>query len=339
MDAPILIDLDHFDTEKRKAAWHQAVPSLFPGVTVDEFRGEPTVGAVRGKTFGSARLWEIDSGPVNIRYSPRQASPKNLQAFSVMLQLSGETDASQNGRACELTQGDFCLIDGSSPFRLSVEAGRSKILVVQLPRQNVLNRHPHFQRMTATRISSNEEGGVRLLRNTLMSIREVAPYLCDAQQWNTLSLLVDSLSLLAPPGEGAGSVEWRVRRALGFMNTRLGDSLLTADDVAAEQGISRRQLDRIFKKMLGATVTTQLWERRLQHAASLLRDRDPESRLTVTQAALASGFQDPSHFSRAFRRRFGVQPSKWRAIAAESDVGADVSAPRDVQLSQSGYPT
>lgn len=327
-DEPILIDLDRIDTGCRKAAWYQAVPMLFPGVTVDDFRGEPPIGAVKGNAFGSARFWEIDSGPVNIRYSPRHASAKNLQAFSLMLQLSGETDASQHGRACGLEPGDLCLIDGSSPFKLSVQSGHSKIFFIQLPRLNVLNRHPHFQRMTATRISSNEEGGARLLRNTLMSIREVAPYLCNAQQWSTLSLLVQSLSLLAPRGERVGSIEWRVRRALEFMETRLADPVLTADDVAAEQGISRRHLDRIFKKELGVTVATQLWERRLQHAAGLLRARDADSRMTVTQVAIASGFQDASHFSRAFRRRFGMQPRRWHVFAAESEIPQDVTAER-----------
>lgn len=320
MDAPILIDLDHIETRNRKAAWYEAVPALFPGLTVDEFRGEPTVGAVKGNAFGSARFWEIDSGPVDVGYSPRHASRKNLQAFSLMLQLAGETAASQSGRACGLGPGDFCLIDGDSPFRLSVPAGRSKFLVVQLPRSNVLNRNPHFQRMTATRIPSNEEGGARLLRSTLMSIREVAPSLSEAQQWSTQSLLLHSLSLLAAPDERAGSVQWRVRRALDFIETRLTDPLLTADDVALAQSISRRQLDRIFKKALGVTVAARLWERRLQHAAALLRaGRDSEARMTVTQVALASGFQDASHFSRTFRRRFGTPPSRWHAIADESE--------------------
>ncbi len=327
MNTPILIDLDHIDTKNRRAAWYQAVPTLFPGITVDEFRGEPAVGAVKGNAFGSARFWEIDSGPVNVGYSPHQASPKNLQAFSLMLQLSGETAASQHGRVCGLRPGDFCLIDGDSPFRLSVQDGRSKILVVQLPRSNVLNRHPHLQRLTATRISSNEEGSARVLRDTLLSIREVAHHLCNAQQWNTQSLLLHSLSLLTAPGEKVGSLEWRVRRALGFMETRLADPLLTAEDVALEQSISRRQLDRIFRKELGVTVAAQLWERRLQHAASLLRARDSGSRLTVTQVALASGFQDASHFSRAFRRRFGTQPSKWHESELALDIRAELPHP------------
>lgn len=326
MDTPILIDLGRIDARNRKTTWCRAVPTLFPGFTIDDFRDEPAVGVVRGSAFGGARFWEIASGPVNVGYSPHQASSTSLQAFSLMLQLSGETNASQNGRTCSLTPGDFCLIDNDSPFRLVVRAGFSKILVVHLPRSNVLNRHPQLQRMTATKISSNEEGGARVLRDTLKSILAAAPYLCETQQWNAVALLLQSLSLLTASGEQASSSEWRVRRALGVIETRLSDPFLTAEDVAHEQSLSRRQLDRIFKKELGVTVATQIWERRLQYAASLLCSRT--SRRSVTEIALASGFQDVSHFSRAFRQRFGMQPSKWHAISTDPELTTGVRIQR-----------
>lgn len=49
-------------------------------------------------------------------------------------------------------------------------------------------------------------------------------------------------------------------------------------------------------------------EMRLCTAASLLR----ETSLPLIEVALASGFQDVSHFHRFFRRRFGYTPAQYR---------------------------
>jgi len=51
-----------------------------------------------------------------------------------------------------------------------------------------------------------------------------------------------------------------------------------------------------------------LLRRRLEHSAALLRT----SLLNVTEAAFESGFENMSHFSRAFKARFGVPPVAYR---------------------------
>jgi AraC-like DNA-binding protein len=52
-------------------------------------------------------------------------------------------------------------------------------------------------------------------------------------------------------------------------------------------------------------------EQRLARSAREL-SRAQSAHLTVTQIAFASGFADAAHFSRAFRRRYGVSPRDYR---------------------------
>jgi AraC-like DNA-binding protein len=51
-----------------------------------------------------------------------------------------------------------------------------------------------------------------------------------------------------------------------------------------------------------------LLRRRLDHSANLLRSTP----MNVTEAALESGFEDVSHFSRVFKERFGIPPLAYR---------------------------
>ncbi len=65
---------------------------------------------------------------------------------------------------------------------------------------------------------------------------------------------------------------------------------------------------REFRAQLGVPPGQWLRERRLAHAAQLLRTTDRP----VTEIAFDCGFEDASHFTKAFRRRFGQSPSALR---------------------------
>ena len=66
---------------------------------------------------------------------------------------------------------------------------------------------------------------------------------------------------------------------------------------------------RAFHHRYGTSPGKWLLERRLDCAASLLRN----SAMNVTEIMLECGFEDLSHFSRAFKEKFGGPPSTFRA--------------------------
>jgi transcriptional regulator GlxA family with amidase domain len=63
-----------------------------------------------------------------------------------------------------------------------------------------------------------------------------------------------------------------------------------------------------FKREFQAHFQTSPGQRRLDHSAHLLRTTP----MNVTEVAFESGFQDVSHFSRAFKERFGAPPVAYR---------------------------
>lgn len=72
------------------------------------------------------------------------------------------------------------------------------------------------------------------------------------------------------------------------------------------------------------TAARYILERRLQACAADLSS--PQHRLrTITEIAVRHGFGSSSHFSRAFRARFGMTPQQWR----RAGLALDDAAPAD----------
>jgi AraC-like DNA-binding protein len=115
-------------------------------------------------------------------------------------------------------------------------------------------------------------------------------------------------------GSGAGrGMGWRAQAALTFIDARLADAALSANDVAAAQGIGRRHLDEIMLRNTGHATSAQIWRRRLEKAAAELRSPRFAGK-TVAEIALDAGFKDAAHFARAFKQRYRSTPRTWRTL-------------------------
>ncbi len=98
-----------------------------------------------------------------------------------------------------------------------------------------------------------------------------------------------------------------------FIRESASDRELTPDSVARSFGISRRSLYNLFLAA-GDTPAAFIQSTRLVAASEQLRD-PRNGDLSVIDIARDCAFPDHSHFSRAFRLRFGASPSQWRAQA------------------------
>ena len=86
---------------------------------------------------------------------------------------------------------------------------------------------------------------------------------------------------------------------------------LTLATLAHSLAVSPRQLERAYDEIGLTTFAAHLRTVRLRNAAELLAHQP----LTVTDVARLVGYRQPSHFVKAFRRRFGVTPGAFRDAA------------------------
>ncbi|NOD35409.1 MULTISPECIES: GlxA family transcriptional regulator [unclassified Ruegeria] len=96
-------------------------------------------------------------------------------------------------------------------------------------------------------------------------------------------------------------------KAINIMQDSI-ETPISPSFIAEELGISTRQLERLFGKYLNTSPKKYFMELRLERAQKLLL----QTEASVTEIAIACGFENPGHFSRVFRSSFGVTPHAQR---------------------------
>lgn len=86
------------------------------------------------------------------------------------------------------------------------------------------------------------------------------------------------------------------------------DEPLTIDQIARETGGSVSAIQRHFKEHFGVTVFEFLRARRLEKA----RDALERTGATIAQAAYIAGYANPSNFTTAFKKAYGIAPKYHR---------------------------
>jgi transcriptional regulator GlxA family with amidase domain len=104
-----------------------------------------------------------------------------------------------------------------------------------------------------------------------------------------------------------GTLQPKLTEAVTLMEANIEEPL-TTDDIAQLVGISRRQLERLFKQYLDSLPSRYYLELRLKRARQLLIDTNH----SIVQVGLMCGFSSGSHFSTAFGQLFGNTPREER---------------------------
>ena len=115
--------------------------------------------------------------------------------------------------------------------------------------------------------------------------------------------------VVARTGHGAP----KLTEAVTLMEANLGEPLPT-DDIARLVGVSRRQLERLFKQHLDELPSRYYARLRLTRARRLLQ----QTSQSILQIGLACGFASGSHFSNAYRAHFGHTPREERSQRAQA---------------------
>ena len=101
----------------------------------------------------------------------------------------------------------------------------------------------------------------------------------------------------------------RINRVIDYIEANI-DTNLSLENLAAVAGFSPFHCHRIFRAMVGETLSQFIQRIRIEKAAAKLIGNPKKS---ITQIALECGFSSSAAFARAFREFFHMSASEWRS--------------------------
>lgn len=246
----------------------------------------------------------ISGNPHVIERNQRFISSRPADA--VVLYFNLEADAFfYHQEGCEILHpGQAVLYDADQPFMRGFSQGLEE-LALKVPRalykeisgQSGLIRPQIFD----FNMSASRDQHARALAG-LITGALAGP---DSDREGLEASAIDLLRIMVN-GYGDAGGRGHFITATSFIRQRLSDPHLSASQIAAAVAISERQLTRVFAKE-GVSVSRFIRKERLELARQILSHSDGGKR-SLAQVAAQTGFVSYSHFSRAYKERFGVGP-------------------------------
>lgn len=312
--------LSAVDPDKRTEAWNDVLARL--GLPV------ANIGTARVDT-GSVT---VASAPIGTEFALMRASPQTFSGRISTPRATAWVGALLDGRGtlaaahATVPVERGAIIVGASGVDATLRLDeRFSLLFVHFPAIAVSPRLV-TQIERTVRVVSGAEGFERIFFEYLAAVAEQIDALADDHlhaieqaSVELLAALLATLGGVAGKGGAAGSRANHLRRLCQWIETQLPNPALSLGSVAAENGVSPRYLQMLFKSA-GLNFAAYVRERRLDRCFTDLAS-PIHAQLSVAEIGYRWGFGDPPHFSRVFRAHFGVPPSVHRQRAREAGPG------------------
>lgn len=273
----------------------------------DDFNGQIDVRSIAG--------FEVAGHAMNaprVTRSRDQVARSSHDYYFLILQLSGRSRMSQQGREAVLMPGDMTVIDSVYPSDFEYD-GPFHQYSVHLPR-NVLQGRLGSRQLPCSERIDGARGMGALTGNMIRSLYVEGGALTTDQggivREALLDMILSSALAGALPAAGSSSRATQLYHLQQFIETRLTDPDLTPSAIAAAYGLSTRHLHRVFEAG-GESLGDWMRRRRLERVRDDLVNPRFAGR-SIIQIAFNAGFNDASHFSRVFRAAFGISPRQYR---------------------------
>jgi len=300
----------------RMGAWSASVASVFGPFAISRNGSAEFHGRLKVKGRGALRFGTLAYRGHNFERRPSDVARLANDYFTLTWPVAGQVRAAQGGIEHEIRPGSLYLFNHAVPYSTVPEV-EYETVGIAFPCAALRQRVPEVEPFYAVPLAP---GAPRA--QLLMSFVEHLAQGVERWQEHEFAELgerfLDLVALLVVERAGSAAADTSVRiahreRALRYIRAHLGDIELAPEAVARASGISLSYLHQLFRS-LGHGVEECIFAERLERCRKLLAD--PRARhLSISTIAYRTGFSHPAHFSRAFKRRFGVTPSEARVGA------------------------
>jgi AraC family transcriptional activator of tynA and feaB len=300
----LTIETANVSWRDRVALWSDALTTVCGPLHTDPL-GATLDGAMTFGAIGRLQIGHITVSRHRVGLTPELARAEHHPVAKVIIQTAGLSVYEQRGECVTLTPGDGLIYDVSQPHAIT-STETTEHFVVTVPHDLVLARGVRLDRLSAQRFSARTGVGrlaADLIHSTFGELETISPASEDDLAASLLSLMF--LPLHNEAADAGEALRYRIE---SYIRDQIRDPDLSIDKIASALRCSKRYLHMAFAAC-DHSITDHIWTTRLDGCRGDLARR---SGRTISEIAFAWGFSSSAHFSRAFRKRFGVTPSEFR---------------------------
>jgi AraC family transcriptional regulator, positive regulator of tynA and feaB len=292
--------------KKQIQYWSDALTDLCGHFDIDPMEASSFEGRINYTTVSKLKLCQIEASQHRLAHTASRAKLGTHPYVKILFQTYGISHFEQDGRRIELTPGDCLAYDVSCPHTIvSPKLTRHEVVIV--PKELLQERGFRSAKMFACKLSARTGTG-RIAYDFVHAAFDEATRLSPNNAIGVADSLIDLLLLpLREPDMmfNRAGPEAMYIRAQFFIREHLRDPDLSIDQISAALNCTKRYLHMLFSDR-GTTISDYIQHARLQNCRQELEAQAGKS---ITDVAFSWGFSSSSHFSRVFRKYFGVVPS------------------------------
>lgn len=140
--------------------------------------------------------------------------------------------------------------------------------------------------------------------------KEVYYKVSDTEGCNLIHKTVEQIMEIACPEKAvdySGSAEDVIHKIHDYMTQHLSDRI-TIEDLSKQFLMNPTTLKKVFKEVYGTSLALHMKQHRMEKAAELLAGTD----MSISQIALAVGYESQSRFTAAFKDAYDMLPTAYR---------------------------
>lgn len=206
-----------------------------------------------------------------------------------------------NDNKFEITETTAVLIAPGDFHSTEVLGKESEVIKMQCNSSNMLYRYS-----TAVLTADENDNIIKPLFAAALKYQEHKDYLLSVIRMTAAEIMLHG-TLVSGVDYGKALL---VSEAMQYINRNFSKTI-TLIQAAELLHISPQYLSSIFKETAGVTFQVYLIEKRLSVAEALLKRND----CSVTTVCYECGYRNLSHFTRSFKRKYGISPHKYKHIA------------------------
>lgn len=305
---------------ERLAYYLDMICAVYARLDCARLADQGVFGEIEFSRLGSLDLTQVGSNVRHLRRAPELIRSDARDALLVHIQRRGRGLVQQDGRDAHLLPGDFALYDTTRPYDLRFQDPHHEVIVLRLPRAQLEPHVANLHELTATTVPGSGAAGHLLLTmiETLQrNVDRLHPSSALGVAEGVTSIIAAGLRSL--PGANTrrptNLSAFHVARVKAYVMQSLRDPELSIASIAAAMKLSPDHLSRLFRDQ-PAPLSRFIWQQRLDACRRELSDPRLAQR-SVSEIAFSWGFNDATHFSRAFRDQFGTTPRAWRQQSAQ----------------------